>query len=255
MTEMVLANQYSVDLGTLRADSPVELIAAATAVATPLAAVIEKQGLFVTISGRRYVKCEGWTTMGAMLGIIPREVSNVGGEGQTREAVVELVNMRTGAIVGRASAECSPTEERWHTATDNARRSMAATRATSKAFRLSFSWIMTLAGYETTPAEEIPEGGFIDVEAPTIPDTPGRMVGRILEVDFKDGMTRGKPWKRWGIKFRPENEKNEFATWLGTFDQKLADEAKVAQIANILVVITYTYDGKNRTLESLNVEK
>jgi len=32
---------------------------------------------------------------------------------------------------------------------------MAATRATGKAYRLAFSWIINLAGYETTPAEEM----------------------------------------------------------------------------------------------------
>jgi len=33
---------------------------------------------------------------------------------------------------------------------------MAITRATGKAFRLSLSWIMQLAGFDPTPAEEIP---------------------------------------------------------------------------------------------------
>jgi hypothetical protein len=34
---------------------------------------------------------------------------------------------------------------------------MAITRATGKAFRLGFSWIMQLAGYEVVPSEEMPE--------------------------------------------------------------------------------------------------
>ncbi|MBK8185727.1 MAG: hypothetical protein IPK63_23660 [Candidatus Competibacteraceae bacterium] len=34
---------------------------------------------------------------------------------------------------------------------------MAQTRATGKACRLAFSWIMSLAGYEPTPAEEMPD--------------------------------------------------------------------------------------------------
>jgi len=43
---------------------------------------------------------------------------------------------------------------------------MAITRATGKAFRLAFSWIVVLAGYEATPAEEI-------VEAEARPATKG----------------------------------------------------------------------------------
>jgi hypothetical protein len=48
-------------------------------------------------------------------------------------------------------------EPTWAKRPGYARRSMAVTRATGKAFRLGFSWIMTLAGYEVTPAEEMPQ--------------------------------------------------------------------------------------------------
>jgi hypothetical protein len=47
-------------------------------------------------------------------------------------------------------------ERTWSQRDAYARRSMAITRATGKAFRLGFSWIMTLAGYEPTPWEEMP---------------------------------------------------------------------------------------------------
>ena len=48
-------------------------------------------------------------------------------------------------------------ERRWNNADEYAVRSMAVTRATGKACRLSFSPIMALAGKATTPAEEMPE--------------------------------------------------------------------------------------------------
>ena len=69
-------------------------------------------------------------------------------------AVVELVRMNDGACISRASAECGE-EKPWNTRAKYARRSMAQTRATGKACRLAFSWIMSLAGYEVTPAEEM----------------------------------------------------------------------------------------------------
>ena len=47
-------------------------------------------------------------------------------------------------------------EPTWKGRPDYARRSMAATRATSKVCRLAFSWVMVLAGFQPTPAEEIP---------------------------------------------------------------------------------------------------
>jgi hypothetical protein len=66
------------------------------------------------------------------------------------------------AVISRASAECGSSDELdkygkpvWSNRPRYARRSMAQTRATGKACRLAFSWIMSLAGYEVTPAEEM----------------------------------------------------------------------------------------------------
>ena len=66
---------------------------------------------------------------------------------------------------GGASALCGMDEPKWASKPDYARRSMAVTRATGKAYRLGFSWIMELAGYASTPAEEM---DFIDAEAKSV---------------------------------------------------------------------------------------
>jgi hypothetical protein len=50
---------------------------------------------------------------------------------------------------------CTRSEGKWRTAGDYAIRSMAQTRAVSKALRLPLGFIMQLAGYSATPAEEI----------------------------------------------------------------------------------------------------
>ena len=58
--------------------------------------------------------------------------------------------------VGAAESMCSRSESKWKTSDDYAVRSMAQTRAVSKALRLPLGFIMELAGYSATPAEEIP---------------------------------------------------------------------------------------------------
>jgi hypothetical protein len=146
-----------VELGLLRANDAKALVSSATDLASSLADVIKKQRLFSTIQGRRYVQCEGWTTLAAMLGVTPREVESRELEDGGYEAVVELARVKDGAVVGRASAICGGDEPLWAKRSKYARKSMAATRATGKACRMSFSWIMALAGYEVTPAEEIPD--------------------------------------------------------------------------------------------------
>lgn len=147
---------HSVSLGVVRGDTPAQLVAAATHAADALKAVIQAKTLYSKINGREYVRVEGWMTLATMMGFLPREVSVTRDERGTYTATVELVRIADGAVLTRASAECGMDEATWKTRADYARRSMAATRATSKACRLAFSWVMVLAGYEATPSEEIP---------------------------------------------------------------------------------------------------
>lgn len=155
-----------VSLGVLSASSPAALVDGASQMATELAEVIRSQNLSTVIQGKRYVQVEGWTTLGVMLGVTAREVSTVEQDG-IYTSIVELVRMADGAVISRASAECGE-EKPWNGRPRYARRSMAQTRATGKACRLAFSWIMKLAGYEPTPSEEMPQPD--EPAAPTAPD-------------------------------------------------------------------------------------
>lgn len=134
---------------------PAAMVANATEIANVLSNVIKQQKLSVNIQGNEYVKNEGWNCLGSLLGILPREREVRQLEDGSFEAYVELISHKTGAIVGCGSALCSVTEPRWKSAPLYARRSMAITRATGKAYRLGLSWIVTLAGYQPTPAEEM----------------------------------------------------------------------------------------------------
>jgi len=148
----------------------VALIQQASAIASELAKIIKTKKLSSRIQGREFVHVEGWSTMGAMLGVLPREVPDgtIRHEDGSYEATVELIRINDGAIIGRASALCGVDEKdrkgklTWGNRPEYARRSMAITRATGKAYRLGFSWIMALAGYEPTPAEEIVDGQYED---------------------------------------------------------------------------------------------
>jgi hypothetical protein len=154
---VVATHSGDVQLGTLHASTPAALVSGASLMATTLAEVIERQKLYSMIQGRKHVRVEGWTTLAVMLGCTAREVENVAHEDGSYIATVELVRMSDGVVVARASAECGMDERTWADRARYARRSMAATRATGKACRLAFSWIMALAGFEATPAEEMPE--------------------------------------------------------------------------------------------------
>lgn len=203
-----------VDVGLLRAATPAEMVKQAELIATPLAEIISRQNLYVTLGKGKHVLVEGWTTMLAMLGVTPVEkwckriectveepITEEEHESTYFEVYIELRRCADGQVIGGASAECGgPDEIDWHfrpknefherrcpvakggdctcepgysktkvpvavgttLVQPNARRSMAGTRATSKAARLAFSWIIELAGFKSTPAEEM-TGAYAEV--------------------------------------------------------------------------------------------
>jgi hypothetical protein len=157
----------------------VATIEQARTVARELARVVEECQLYVTLRGsQRHVRVEGWLTLGAMLGLTAREVSCTESDG-TYVAVVEVVNSR-GHVLARASAECGAPDEVdragrpvWSERPRYARRGMAVTRATSRALRMALGWIMPLAGYSGTPAEDVePLREAIEAEAESRPQRP-----------------------------------------------------------------------------------
>lgn len=135
--------------------SPAEKVEAATEIANVLKDIVLKQGFAVKISGREYVKVEGWNTLGSLLGIVPVEKESKELPDGSFLTTMELKLWRSEDVIGRGSALCGVDEKRWGGADRFARKSMSATRATGKAFRQTLSWIMVLAGYEATPAEEM----------------------------------------------------------------------------------------------------
>ena len=151
--DIVQHEQSEVNLGSL-AMRPEAVVGNATKLANALADVVKERKLYSNIRNKKYVRVEGWNTLGAMLGVLPKERDVEKIENGYR-AYVDIVRTSDGKVIGGASSICTRDEKRWKDADPYAIRSMAVTRATGKAFRLGFSWIMKLAGYEPTPAEEM----------------------------------------------------------------------------------------------------
>lgn len=70
------------------------------------------------------------------------------------KAMVEAVTM-TGAVVGASEGLCLAAEGRWGDADEYARKSMAQTRAKSQAIAGVLRFLVEMAGYKGTPAEEM----------------------------------------------------------------------------------------------------
>jgi hypothetical protein len=126
----------------------------ATRVATVLAGALQKANLYTPIQGKRHVNAEGWTLLAQLTGHSPT-IAWTRRTDDGWEARCEVLD-GNGLVVSAAEAQALRTENAKWTREDYAVRSMAQTRATSKALKLRLGFIVSLAGFASTPAEEMP---------------------------------------------------------------------------------------------------
>ena len=144
----------------------------ATKVANTLAPLVREQGLAIKELNKKnpeaeYVMVEGWEILGTFLGIVPvttiiEEIKNKHGHTVGYKArgtlyqnpIIKNDEIVGGTVIARAEAQADKSgfqKEMFAIA------SMAQTRALGKAYRMGLSWIMKMAGFEGTPAEEMPK--------------------------------------------------------------------------------------------------
>jgi hypothetical protein len=207
--QAVVHHHHDAPVELFPGSTPAEIIAQATAVADALKPILSQQGMTKRIGPKDHVLVEGWQTLGALLKVTPVCVStrpiepkvnftvsgkkkkwgNVEGrrqlveefdysydvEGYSWKATVEARTL-DGRTIGSADAICSREEDNWKDDDDFALLSMAQTRASSKALASVLRFIVTLAGYSGTPAEEMHgrggEEGGAPAPAPPPPPPP-----------------------------------------------------------------------------------
>lgn len=221
----------------------------------------------VKIGGRRYVRVEGWQAIAVAHGC----VASAGGveriQGGVR-AIGEVKRASDGMVLSSAEGFVGDDEATWGKREEYAKRAMAQTRAISRACRSAFAHVVVLmnAGLETTPAEEVPSGGFIDAEVresrprqpehrdrqPAPPEPPrAEQDGETHETEIVLGETKmqtgtskaGKPWTRYYTKA-------DDGQYYSTFDHKLggAMEAAAGLPARVSFAIRTGPKGESRDL-------
>lgn len=212
--------------------------------------VIDKKSRKVTFNGEQYLEYEDWQTVGRFYGVTAKvERADYVEYGDVKGFSARAVALRAdGMVISAAEAECLNDEEKWRSRAKYEWRekpggggrekvkvseepvplfqlkSMAQTRACAKVLRNVLAWVVVLAGYKPTPAEELAR----DDEASTTVD------GEVVKSVRADGVTRiaaippprtgknartGNDWTLYTIVFEDGREGK-------TFDKKIADEAK-----------------------------
>lgn len=155
---------------------PEEILAEAAKAAKALKALIDSKEKKVVISGKTFLQYEDWLTVARFYGIsVASRTTNYIERGRVQgyECHAEAILVSTGQVIGAAQAECLDDEEHWNTRPvyewrNNQRikvgeekvplfqlRSMAQTRAESKVLASILRWVVVLAGYSGTPAEDM----------------------------------------------------------------------------------------------------
>lgn len=128
------------------------------------------------IQGRKYVRVEGWQAIAIAHGCAASSGEVTKTEDGGYSAIGTVRRMDTGAIVATAEGYVGADEATWFGGVVNGKklpkrpdyaiRAMAQTRAISRACRSAFAHVVVMmnAGLSTTPAEEVPPGGFDDAE-------------------------------------------------------------------------------------------
>lgn len=183
-----------VDVPTTRSlviagNTPEDILRNAGTVAASLRDLIEQQDLAVSVGrGGKHVEVGGWQAAGSMLGALggtPLHAETVWSRRADREGLIvyeSRCEIRTlaGEIVGAAESLCSSQERNWSHSDEYAVKGMAETRAESRAWRRAIGWVIKLAGYNPTPAEEIGSE----------PPRPDRAYGEAANRSEEDGLLR-----------------------------------------------------------------
>lgn len=241
-----------------------------------------------TIQHRKYVKVEGWQAIAVAHGCIlsARDVERIGGEFPGIRAIGEVRRISDQAVLATAEGFVGDAEGTWGKRDEYAKRAMAQTRAMSRAARSAFAHVVVMidSDLSTTPAEEVPEGGFHEPHAPAAaskaatppapaPATPEPSKAqakpgdayprrpmdddhkkaegvKVESVKEKSGTTA--KGKRWTVRFIKFSDGTEAAT----FDDKLADIAiEVAQSGEEVAYAVKPSERSPDKLDLISIEK
>lgn len=195
---------------------PEEVLIEAQQVAVALQKRIAGKKKPVTFNGEQYVENDDWQMVAHFYGYAPKITKTEFveyGDVQGFKAYADLINERTGAVVGHGEALCLDEEENWGPRTKYEWRdvtdpsgkkiwdktggkngqgaykrervavgevdtplfqlmSMAETRACNKAMSNKLKWVVSIAGYATTPAEDMHDATLAPKAEPQPDDLP-----------------------------------------------------------------------------------
>lgn len=259
---------------------PEIVLAEAQKAAKSLAQVVSGKKKPVIMNGEQYLEFEDWQTVGRFYGVTAKVVSTTFIDyGSVQGFEARAVALRAdGMEISAAEAMCLNDEDKWSTrakyAWENGKRtkvgeekvplfqlrSMAQTRACAKALRNVLAWVVVLAGYKATPAEEMTgnEGGQAAGKTPIAEPqkkASGNGEGQATEsitvlvknIFHKQGEKNGKKYTKHTIV-----DMNDVS--YGTFSDTIAADAAKAKDSGAKVKIGFNTGQYGRDIVTLEID-
>lgn len=272
--------------------APDVVLAEAHKAAVALQDVIKNKKDPVMMNGQQYLEYEDWQTVGRFYGITAKvESVEYVTYGSVRGFSASAVALRAdGFELSRATGDCLSDEPKWSSkpkyewrdkADGKGRekvqvgdepvplfqlKSMAQTRACAKVLRNVLAWVVVLAGYKATPAEELERErdsgggeqaqrsvgsgrtesaqGSSSSQPAQGSSSSGEPEGatKIKNVTIKEGSNDRGPWKKYSIYFEDGRQAS-------TFSQTDGEHAERAKKSGASVIPKIKKDGKFFNLE------
>jgi hypothetical protein len=148
--------------GLIVSRDPDVVLEEARRAATALTKVIEGKKKKVQFNGETYLENEDWLTVARFYGVTSRiketryvELGDDEFKAHGYEAIAEAYLVGSDQVISTSESMCLNDEATWARKPLFQLRSMAQTRASSRVLRQVFGWVVVLAGYKATPAEEM----------------------------------------------------------------------------------------------------
>lgn len=242
--------------------APEQVLAEAHKAAVALQDVIKNKKDPVIMNGQQYLEYEDWQTVARFYGITAKvESVEFVQYGSVRGFSASAVALRNdGFELSRASADCLSDEPKWskkakyewrekesgggrervQTGEEDVPlfqlKSMAQTRACAKVLRNVLAWVVVLAGYKATPAEELEAerassgeraagsgrsegatqqassgGGGSQGSAPASAAGQPEGATKVKSISTKKGENARGPWLKYSIKFEDGRSASTFS--------------------------------------------
>lgn len=184
-TDIIVSQNISIN------KTPKEILQDAHLAARELQAVISKKKKPVKFNGEQYLEFEDWQTLGRFYGLTVKIDSTKFvefGDVKGFEAIASVINVNTGIEVSSAESLCLNDERNWSNKPLFQLKSMAQTRAGSKALRNVLAWVVVMAGYKPTPAEEMAQSDRVAPNTDGLGDSPSYVpqVSVVSKVETKE---------------------------------------------------------------------